>query len=75
MWNLCVVNGAVRKRERRKLGCWVESRADAGVVGGLLGLLLSQRVVYAYDIALVSLEQGLGQLVPMCCCFRDFLST
>ena len=48
---------------------------DAGVVGGLFGLFLSQRVVYVYDIALVSLELGLGQLVPMCCRFQDFLST
>ena len=69
------MNGAVCKREQRKLGHWVESRVDAGVVGGLLSLLLSQRVVYAYDIALVSLKRGLGQLVPMCCHFQDFLST
>ena len=48
---------------------------DAGVAGGLFSLLLSQRAVYAYDIALVSLERGLGQLVPMCCHFWDFLST
>ena len=47
---------------------------DTGVIGELFGLLLSQRVVYVYDIALVSLERGLGQLVPMCCRFRDFLS-
>ena len=47
---------------------------DAGVVGGLLGLLLSWRAVYAYGIFLVSLERGLGQLVPMCCCFQGFLS-
>ena len=75
MWNLWVVNRADCKRERRKLGGWVESRMDAEVIRGLLGSLLSQRVVYAYDIALVSLEQGSGQLVPMCYCFQDFLST
>ena len=74
MWNLCVVKGAVCRREQRKLGCWVESRMDAGVAGGLFSLLLSQGVVYVYDIALVSLEQGLGQLVPMCCRFQGFLS-
>ena len=65
----------VHRREQRKLGCLVESRMDAGVVGGLLGLLLSLRAVYVYDIASTGLEQGLGQLVPMCCHFRDFLST
>ena len=46
----------VRKRERRKLGCLVESRADAEIVGGLFGLLLSLRVVYVYDIVLIGLE-------------------
>ena len=48
---------------------------DAGVVGGLFGLLLSQRVVYVYDIVAAGLRQGLGQLVPMCCHFLGFLST
>ena len=47
---------------------------DAEVAEGLFGLLLSQRVVYVYDIALTGLEQGLGQLVPMCCCFLGSLS-
>ena len=75
MWNLWVVKGAVCKREQRKLGCLVESRMDAGVVGGLFGLLLSLRAVYVYDIVLVSLEQEPSQLVPMCCHFRGFPST
>ena len=70
-----MVKGAVHRREQRKLGCLAESRADAGVVEGLLGLLLSLRVVYVYDIVSTSLKQRLGQLVPMCCCFQDFLST
>ena len=69
-----MVNRVDRKRERRKLGSWVESRMDAGVIGRLLGLLLSQRAVYAYGISLVGLEQGLDQLVPMCCRFWGFLS-
>ena len=63
-----MVKGAVYRREQRKLGCLVESRTDAGVVGGLSGLLLSLRVVCAYDIVLVSLEQEPSQLVPMYCC-------
>ena len=50
-----MVKGVVRRREQRKLGCLVESRADAGVVGGLFGLLLSLRVVYVYDIVLTGL--------------------
>ena len=70
LWNLWVVKGAVRKRLQRKLGCWVESRTDAEVTGGLFSLLLSQRVVHVYDIVSTGLGQGLGQLVPMCCCFR-----
>ena len=48
---------------------------DAGITEGLFGLLLSQRVVYVYDIVSVGLEQGLGQLVPRCCHFPGFLST
>ena len=68
------MNGGDRKRERRKLGGWVESRMDAEVIGGLSGLLLSQRAVYVYDIPLVDPGQGLSQLVPMCCRFQDFLS-
>ena len=75
MWNLWVVKGVVRKRERRKLGCLVESRTDARAAEGLSGLLLSQRAVCAYDIALVSLEQEPSQLVPMCCHFWGFPST
>ena len=63
------------RREQRKLGCLVESRVDAGVIGGLLGLLLSLRAAYAYDIVSTGLERGQGQLVPMCCHFWDFLST
>ena len=51
-----MVNRAVHKRERRKLGHWVESRVDAEVIGGLPSLLLSQRAAYVYDIALVGLE-------------------
>ena len=47
---------------------------DAGVIGRLLGSLLSQRVVYAYGISLVGLEQELDQLVPICCRFQGFLS-
>ena len=47
---------------------------DAEDVGWLLGSLLSQRAVYAYDIFLIGLERELGQLVPKCCHFRDFLS-
>ena len=74
MWNLWAVNGGDHKREQRKLGGWVESRVDAGVVGGLPGLLLSQRAVYIYDIPLVDLGQEPGQLVPMCCRFQGFLS-
>ena len=70
-----MVKGAVCKRLWRKLGCWVESRMDAGITEGLFGLLLSQRVVYVYDIVSVGLEQGLGQLVPRCCHFPGFLST
>ena len=70
-----MVNGADCKRERRKLGSWVESRMDAGVIEGLLGLLLSQRVVYVYGIALVSPERGPGQLAPMCYHFQGSLST
>ena len=46
-----MVKGVVCRREQRKLGCLVESRTDAGVVGGLCSLLLSLRVVCAYDIA------------------------
>ena len=68
------MKGEVCRRERRKLGHLVESRADAGVIGGLLGLLLSLRAAYVYDIVSTGLEQGLGQLVPMYCCFWDFLS-
>ena len=68
------MKGVVHKRLRRKLGCWVESRMDAGVAGGLFGLLLSQRAVYVYDIASIGLEHGLGQLAPMCCCFWGSLS-
>ena len=47
---------------------------DAGVAGGLSGLLLSQRAVYVYDIVSIGLEQGLGQLVPMYCCSLGFPS-
>ena len=47
---------------------------DDGNTGGLVGLLLSLRAVDSYDIPLVSQEQGLGQLVPMCCHFPGFLS-
>ena len=65
----------MRRREQRKLGCLVESRMDAGVAEGLLGLLLSLGVVYVCDIALAGLEQGLSQLVPMCCHFWGSLST
>ena len=48
-----MVKGAVCKRERRKLGCSGESRTGAEGTGGLVSLLLSLRVVYAYDILLV----------------------
>ena len=48
---------------------------NAGIAGGLFGLLLSLRAVYVYDIVLVSLEQEPSQLVPMCCCFQGFPST
>ena len=68
------MKGAVCRREWRKLGCLGESRMDVGGTGGLSGLLLSLRAVYVYDILLVSLERGLSQLVPMCCCFWGFLS-
>ena len=51
-----MVKGGSHRRERRKLGCLVESRMDAGVAGGLLGLLLSRGVVYVYDIVLIGLE-------------------
>ena len=73
-WNLWVVYGGDRKRERRKLGGWVESRVDAGDIEGLSSLLLSQRAVYVYDIPSTDLEQGLDQLVPRCCRFQGFLS-
>ena len=74
MWNLWVVYGEDLRREQRKLGCSRESRTDDGNDGGLSGLLLSLGVVYPYDIPLVSQGQVPGQLVPMCCCFQDFLS-
>ena len=64
----------MHSRLQRKLGHWVESRMDAGVVGGLFGLLLSQRAVYVYDIITVGPGRGLDQLVPMCCHFLGFLS-
>ena len=51
-----MVNGGERKREREKSDDLVESRMDAGDSERLVGLLLSQRAVYAYDIPLVSLE-------------------
>ena len=69
-----MVNGGDRKREQRKLVDLVESRVDAGVVGGLLGWLLSLRVVYVYDIPSVDPGQGPSQLVPRYCHFRGFLS-
>ena len=73
-WNLWVVNGGDRRREWRKLVDLVESRVDAEDVERLSGLLLSQRAVYVYDIPLISLGRGLGQLVPMYCRFWGFLS-
>ena len=73
-WNLWVVNGGERKREWKKSSDLVESRVDAEDFGRLVGLLLSQRAAYVYDILRVSLERGLDQQVPRCCCFRDFLS-
>ena len=74
MWNLWVVNGGDHRREWRKLVDLVESRVDAEDIERLSSLLLSQRAVYVYDIPLISLGQGLGQLVPMYCRFRGFLS-
>ena len=68
------MNGGERKREWRKLVDLVESRVDAEAVRRLSGLLLSQRVVYAYDILSIGPGQELSQLAPMCCCFRDFPS-
>ena len=68
------MNGGERKRERKKSVDLVESRVDAEDFERLVGSLLSQRAVCAYDIFLVGLEQGLDQQVPKYCCFRDFLS-
>ena len=68
------MNGGERKRERRKLVDLVESRVDAEVAGELSGWLLSQRVVYVYDIPLTSPGRGPGQLAPMCCRFQGFPS-
>ena len=73
-WNLWVVNGGDRRREWKKLVDLVESRVDAEVIEGLSGLLLSLRAVYVYDIPLAGLGRELGQLAPMCCRFRGFLS-
>ena len=70
-----MVKGVVCKREQRKLGCLVESRMDAEVAGGLFSSPLYLGAVYVCDIFLSVLEQALGQLVPMCCHFWDFLST
>ena len=47
---------------------------DAEDFGPLAGSLLSQRAVYVYDIPLVDLGRGLGQLAPTCCRFRGFPS-
>ena len=69
-----MVNGGERKREWKKSIDLVESRVDAEDFGWLVGLLLSQRAVYVYDILSTDLEQGLDQLVPRCYCFQDFLS-
>ena len=69
-----MVNGGDRRREWKKLVDLVESRVDAEAVGRLSSLLLSQRAVYVYDIPSIGPGRGLGQLVPMCCCFRGFLS-
>ena len=69
-----MVNRGERKRERKKSVDLVESRVNAEDVGQLVGLLLSQRAVYVYDIPSIGLERGLDQLVPRCCRFRDFLS-
>ena len=69
-----MVNGGERKREQKKSVDLVESRVDAEDVGQLLGLLLSQRAVYVYDIPSVGLERELDQLVPKCCRFQGFLS-
>ena len=74
MWNLWVVNRGDRRREWKKLANLVESRVDAEAVGRLSGLLLSQRVVYVYDILPIGQGRELGQLAPMCCCFWGFLS-
>ena len=69
-----MVNGGEHKREWKKSVDLVESRVDAEDVGWLLGLLLSQRAIYVYDILSIGLEQGLDQLVPKCCHFRGFPS-
>ena len=68
------MNGAECRRERKKSDDLVESRMDAGDFERSVGLLLSQRAVYAYGIPLVGLERELDQLVPMYCRFRGFLS-
>ena len=69
-----MVNRGDCKRERRKLVDLVESRVDAEAIGRLSGLLLSQRVVYVYNILSIDLGRELGQLAPMFCHFRGFLS-
>ena len=51
-----MVNRGERKREWKKSVDLVESRVDAEDVGWLLGLLLSQRAVYVYDILSIGLE-------------------
>ena len=51
-----MVNGGECKREWKKSVDLVESRMDAEDVGRLLGLLLSQRAVYVYDIPSIGLE-------------------
>ena len=43
-------------------------------IRGLSGSLLSLGVITIYDILLVSLGQGLGQLAPICCHFLGFPS-
>ena len=74
MWNLWVVNGGEHKREWKKSVDLVESRVDAEDFERLVGSLLSQRAVYAYDTLLVGLGQGFDQQVPRYCHFRGFPS-